>query len=139
MPTDPKLLKRLMSNIFTSPDEYRIAPDKSFNMRDIKTKKREWPVQWWVYNPQRRLCHFDSKEKAEGFVAARTNPVEIPARAYEDICRCGISVVQWQYCKVGDIVFERCTNCKQPMRHDVMVELNRPLIEDFDLEAFLGL
>jgi hypothetical protein len=25
-----------------------------------------------------------------------------------------------------------------PMRHDVMLELNRPLIEDFDLEAFLG-
>lgn len=137
------LIDKLMSNIFTNESDYRIAPDKSFSMRDYhkvnQNGVRVYPVTWYVYSPINRVAGFPTEELAKKFVERRVNPVEIPAVVYSDICRCGIGVINWQYVKVGDLVFERCLNCRNPMRHNVMTELNRPLIEDFDLEAFLGL
>jgi hypothetical protein len=136
-------IDRLMNNIYTNESDYRAAPDLGFHPKDYgklyRGGERVFPVTWYVYNPNRRVASFGSEEEAKEFIRKRCNPVEIPSKVYSDICRCGISVLEWEYFKVGELVFERCAKCKNPMRHDVMVELNKELIKDFSLEDFLGL
>lgn len=136
-------LDRLMVRIYTDRKDYKYdqawVPTKGGYRRDMKL----WEVVC-VSGEPRKLGIFKSPEECEAFIDSRVNPVEVLPRIYSDICRCGVyddngTAKVWLYHKVGELVFEVCPFCGMPMRHDVMTELNRPLIEDFDLEAFLGL
>jgi hypothetical protein len=133
----------LMSNIYTNPEDYRIAPDLEISPSDyhkkVKDGKRVWPVQYNVYSVPLgiRLAGFESEEKARAFVSRRSNPTIERPRVYSDICRCGKSGPAWDYISTADIVFERCPVCKMPMRHDVMLAINAPLTKDFNLDDFL--
>lgn len=116
-----------MSNIFTQPEQYRIHFDG---------------VRYIVFDPIKVVGNYDNKEAAEKIIYRRTHPVEIPSKVYEDICRCGALKDLWDYhftAENPDFIFELCHRCNKPLRHNVMLELNRKQIEDFDLEAFLGL
>lgn len=112
----------LMRNIFTNSGDYRVFFDG---------------VRYVVFVDTLYTCNFNSRDDAQLFLDDRLRPVDTPARVYEDICRCPKSILLWHYCKTGDLIFERCKKCRNPLRHDVMLELNRDLIQDFDLEAFL--
>ena len=134
-------IDRLMNRIYTDQKDYRYAPDISFHPRSYG---KGVPPLWHVYicrdkNNQSRIATLSSEEECIKFIDARCNPIETPPRVYPDICRCGISVIKWEYHRTGELIFERCNQCKLPMRHDVMVYLNKPLIEDFSLEDFLGI
>lgn len=133
----------MMGNIYTSPDDYRIAPDLEISPSEyhkkVKDGKRIWPLQWNVYSVPLgiRVASFTSEGSANDFILRRCNPVRESAKVYSDICRCGKCGPAWDYISTGDITFERCVNCKLPMRHDVMLKLNEPFTKDFDLDAFL--
>jgi hypothetical protein len=135
----------LMSNIYLSPDDYRIAPNLEISPNDyhkkVKDGKRIWPVQYNVYSVPLgiRLATFSGEESARGFVERRCNPDAEGPRIYPDICRCGRCGPAWDYIRTGEIVFERCDSCKMPMRQDVMLALNKPLTQDFDLDNFLNM
>jgi len=130
----------MMGNIYTDPTDYRVWQDIGRNMRDVKSGKPASLI-FNVYNVRLnlRLAGFHSLGDAEAFIQARCNPVEIPSRVYSDICRCGGGGPAWTYAKVKDLIFEQCPKCSNPMRHDVMIELNRPLMENFSLDDFLNL
>lgn len=117
-------MSELMRNIFTAPEDYRVHFDGD---------------RYVVFVATLYTCNLSSEEIVRQFLEDRLYPTETPARVYEDICRCPKSILLWHYCKTDDLIFERCKKCRSPLRHDVMLELNRGLIEDFDLEAFLGI
>jgi hypothetical protein len=122
-------MTNLMSNIFTKPEDYRVHFDGARYVVFVNT----------LYH-----CNLASKERVDTFLKDRLQPVEIPARVYEDICRCPKDIILWRYAvtklaETDDLIWEVCKKCKMPLRHNVMLEINRGLIEDFDLEAFLGL
>lgn len=117
-------MSELMRNIFTCSKDYRVHFDG---------------VRYVVFVNTLYTCNFPTQEKVDQFLHDRLFPREVPARIYEDICRCPKSILLWHYCWTDDLIFERCKKCCMPLRHDVMLELNRGLIEDFDLEAFLGI
>jgi hypothetical protein len=133
----------LMSNIYTNPEDYRIAPDLEISPSDyhkkVKDGKRVWPVQWNVYSVQLgiRIASYTTEALARYFVFQRCHPIKDQPRIYPDICRCGKCGPAWDYIQTGDLIFERCASCKMPMRHDVMLGLNAPLTKDFNLDDFL--
>lgn len=114
----------ITSNIFTDPAQYRIHYDG---------------IGYLIFNPIYCMGKWPSEKAATDFIYRRTHPVEIPARVYADICRCGAMKKDWDYYITNGLVFERCNLCNQPLRHNVMVEINRDLIKNFDLDEFLGL
>lgn len=136
---EEKLMADLMSNIYLNEEDYRIAPDLSVHPSDYKKDLKDRYVHWNVYTVplNLRIAGFPSQERAEAFVAKRCNPNEERPKIYSDICRCGRSGPAWDYIRTGELVFERCANCRMPMRHDVMLALNSPLTKDFDLDNFL--
>jgi hypothetical protein len=117
-------MTNLMSNIFTKEEDYRVHFDGARYVVFVNT----------LYH-----CNLASKERVDEFLNDRLRPVEIPARVYEDICRCPKDIKLWRYAVTDDLIWEVCKKCRNPLRHNVMLEINRGLIEDFDLEAFLGL
>lgn len=130
----------MMGNIYTDPDDYRIWQDVSVHMKDMKNGRL--PVgNFNVYNVRLnlRLAAFPSQEDAESFIDGRCSPSDIPKRVFPDICRCGGGGPAWIYAKIGDLIFEQCPKCSNPMRHDVMIELNRPFLASFSLDDFLNL
>lgn len=133
----------IMANIYTNESDYRIAPDIEISPSEyhkkVKDGKRIWPVQYNVYSVPMgiRIASFRSAEAAEHFVQRRCDPISEGPRVYSDICRCGRCGPAWDYISTAGIVFERCARCKMPMRHDVMLALNKPFTDDFDLDAFL--
>ncbi|USL89114.1 hypothetical protein SEA_CASSEROLE_32 [Arthrobacter phage Casserole] len=137
----------MMGNIYTAPSDYRVWPDASVNPRDFKNgTSNNNNVRHWVYNIplNLRLASFGTSEEAEQFIQRRSQPERIVPVCYVDICRCGGGGPAWDYCSVTlkderVLIFERCPRCKNPMRHDVMVELNRPFLENFSLDDFLNL
>jgi len=128
----------MMGNIYTAPNDYRIAPDVSY---DPKTKGARIEPHYWVYNIplNLRLAGFPTLDAAETFVYKRCAPERIASKCYTDICRCGGGGPAWDYVVVEELIFERCPRCKNPMRHDVMIKLNRPFLESFSLDDFLNL
>ncbi|ASZ72603.1 hypothetical protein NELLIE_31 [Arthrobacter phage Nellie] len=130
----------MMGNIYTNPEDYRIWQDVSVHMKDIKDGKPT-SGKFNVYNVRLnlRLAGFHTQLEAETFIQNRCSPVSVPDRVYPDICRCGGGGPAWNYAKVKDLIFEQCPKCSNPMRHDVMVELNRPFLENFSLDDFLNL
>ena len=130
----------LMSNIYLNPTDYRLAPDVSIDPRASEAEKK-WAPHWWVYSVPLniRLAGFPTEEKAKAFIEKRCNPIEVRSQIYSDICRCGRSGPAWDYIRTNGIVFERCVNCRMPMRYDVMLALNKPLTENFDLDDFLNM
>jgi hypothetical protein len=118
----------LMSNIFTKPEDYRVHFDGARYVVFVNT----------LYH-----CNLATQERVDTFLNDRLQPVAIPARVYEDICRCPKDIILWKYAVTNtgtdDLIWEVCKKCRNPLRHNVMLEINRGLIEDFDLEAFLGL
>jgi hypothetical protein len=135
----------IMANIYINYSEYRIAPDIEISPSEyhkkVKDGKRVWPTQYNVYSVPLgiRIASFTDEGKAVEFVAKRCHPQVESARVYPDICRCGRCGPAWDYVRVAttSLIFERCARCKMPMRHDVMLALNKPFTEDFDLDAFL--
>jgi hypothetical protein len=121
-------IEELQRNIFSSPDDYRVHFDG---------------VRYVVFVNTLYTCNLSTQEMVDRFLDDRLNIREIPAKVYEDICRCSKSILFWHHAKTktgtDEITWARCKKCGRPLRHDIMLELNRGLIEDFDLEAFLGL
>jgi hypothetical protein len=117
-------MSELMRNVFTSPEDYRVHFDGA---------------RYVVFVDTLYTCNFHAQTQVDVFLNDRLNPTNTPARVYEDICRCPKSMLLWKYAKTDDLIWQQCKKCRRPLRHDVMLELNRGLIEDFDLEAFLGL
>jgi hypothetical protein len=126
-----------MSNIRLDRSNYKV--DLAWLPRDhgFTRSQDKWEVLQDVQ--PHKLGIFDSREEAEAFIVRRCSPVEERPRIYSDICRCGKCGPAWDYILCADLVFERCTNCKMPMRHDVMLALNKPLMQDFDLDDFLNM
>lgn len=114
----------LMRNIFTAPEDYRVHFDGD---------------RYVVFVATLYTCNFATSDQVDRYLMDRWFPEDTPARIYEDICRCPKSITLWKYAKTDDLIWEVCKKCRRPLRHDVMLELNRGLIEDFDLEAFLGI
>lgn len=133
----------LMSNIYMAPTDYRYWGDISINSHDYKSgreysgKVKSWNVYLIPLNI--RIAGFQTEEEAKEFVQRRCNPTSERPRVYSDICRCGKCGPAWDYIQHSDLVFERCRNCKMPMRHDVMLAINKPLTKDFDLDDFLSM
>lgn len=115
-------MSELMRNVFTSPDDYRVHFDGARYVVFVNT----------LYT-----CNLLTQANVDTFLNDRLRPTETPARVYEDICRCPKGILFWKYAKTGDLIWEVCKKCRKPLRHDVMLELNRGLIADFDLDEFL--
>lgn len=124
MPEVNALKASLTSNIFGKPEDYRIHFDG---------------VRYIVFNPISVEGNFPTEYKANSWVARRCTERITAARIYEDMCRCGCLKKDWDYYTTDGLKFERCNLCNNPLRHSVMLEINRDLLADFDLEAFLGL
>lgn len=116
--------EELTRNIFQSPDDYRVHFDG---------------VRYVVFVNTLYTCNLSTQAIVDQFLSDRLNIKEIPAKVYEDICRCPKSILLWHHATTDGLIWARCKKCGRPLRHDVMLELNRGLIADFDLEAFLGL
>lgn len=113
----------LVSNIFGKPEDYRIHFDG---------------IYYLVFDPI-SYSIFPTEKRAKDWIVRRTTERLVPARIYSDICRCGSLKHNWDYYTTNGLKFERCNLCNNPLRHSVMLEINRDLLADFDLEAFLGL
>lgn len=134
-------LDRLMVRIYTDPKDYKYGLAWLPTKGGFSRSQTKWEVLQ-VPNP-RKLVVLNSEDECKSFIQARCNPREVQPKIYSDICRCGVydengKPKVWDYIRCGELIFERCPNCHLPMRHDVMLELNRPLVEDFDLDAFLN-
>lgn len=133
----------LMSNIYLAPTDYRYWGDVSVSPNDYKNGSipsgnvKSWDVYLVPVNI--RIAGFQSEAEAQAFIVQRCNPITERPKVYSDICRCGRCGPAWDYIRTGDLVFERCKNCKMPMRHDVMLAINKPLTKDFDLDDFLSM
>lgn len=117
-------MEELTRNVFTSNTDYRIHFDG---------------VRYVVFVNTLYTCNFESRDDVQRFLDDRLKPQETSAKVYEDICRCEKALLKWRHAKTDDLIWAQCKQCGRPLRHDVMLELNRGLIADFDLEAFLGL
>lgn len=133
-------LDRLMTRIYTKPTDYKFRKAWVYNG---KNGYREDPKLWEVMlvPEPRKIAFFKSEEECQAFIDSRVNPPVVKPRIYSDICRCGMhqegEPKVWKYLQCEELIFEVCPWCHLPMRHDVLVELNRSQIQDFDLDAFI--
>lgn len=124
MPESFALERDQFSNIFGKPEDYRIHYDG---------------VRYIVFNPISVEGNFETEYRANSWIARRCTIRIVPARIYSDICRCGCLKFNWDYYTTDGLKFERCNICNNPIRHNVMLAINRDLLKDFDMDEFLGL
>lgn len=130
-------------NVFMFEDEYRIYEQKWQYMGDKNGGYSRHPqgrtYSWDLYLVQgRKIGSFPTLEALEEFLNKRLNPPVVPEKIYTDICRCGCRSVENFYAITNGIVWEYHSLCGNPLRHADMVDLNRPLIKDVDLDDFLN-
>jgi hypothetical protein len=88
---------------------------------------------------ERLAGSFSSRDSADGFIRERCEPKEFSAPVFDDICRCGSSIRNWDYVTTDGITYELCRDCKNPLRANIVTDLNKKYLGDFDLDDFLNL
>lgn len=147
------LLLSMRSDIlFTDADEYKENYIAVANQKD-EYERTQYPYGVWIVRletkrapnttgkgtPRWNMGRFRSKESALKFIRSRVEPDEVPRKIYPAICAC----LAWQYMidykKCGDIVFEQCRHCGMPTKEIFREPLNKLIVDEFDLDEFLGL
>lgn len=105
--------------IYCDAEDYEIVPGST---------------QFQIVRNERVLANLPTLARAEAFVRRRTNPQETRLAIYQDICRCGVTKLGWDYFTAGGIVYERCNTCKNPLRMIALKLLKEEMMKDFDLE-----
>lgn len=145
--------------LFTEESEYKENYISVANQRD-EYERTNYPYGVWIVRleterapattaivnrkrinrvPRWNMGRFRSKEAARRFIRSRVEPEEVPRRIYPKICDCLAWQYQLEYRKCEGIVFERCSHCLMPTKEIFRRPLNAIIVDDFDMDAFLGL
>ena len=155
------LLSMRSDILFTDESEYKENYIAVANQRDVY-ERTNYPNGVWIVRletdraprtsgivngvrvndekpPRWNMGRFRSKESARKFIKSRVEPEEVAPRIYPQICNCLSWEYQFEYRKCGEIIFERCSKCLMPTKHIFRDPLNKLIVDDFDLDEFLGL